>query len=127
MLGLMVSSGGFACRLMSVIWLLPGSTRVAQLAAKKTLDRLEKTLIVLTATSAIDILLERSLHALVGKLWLLVLRVRLLSDSELLERILWLLVLEPTFGTLESSNHLVISSSLRMLQRFPCFSICRHE
>ena len=76
---------------------------------------LEKTLSVLTSTSAVDILLESCLHALVDDLWLFVLRVRFLRDRKLLERAVRSLVLEIRLGTLESPNHLVVASCACML------------
>ena len=95
-LGLVISSGRIACRLRSGIWQLASSTRVAQLAKTITLDMLEKILIVNTFTSATNILLECSHHALARKLGLLVLRIRLFGHGELLERTIWLFVTKAT-------------------------------
>ena len=81
---------------------------MAKLAATVTLSMLEKTVSVLTSTSAINILFRSGLHMLVDDLWLLVPRVRLLRNRELLERAVRFLVLEARLETLESPNHLVL-------------------
>ena len=121
-LGLMVYSrrltGRLRCR-----WLLTSFTRVARLATTVTSNMLEKTLIILTSTSAVDILLESGLHMLVDDLRLLVLRVWLLGKRKLLGRAVRFLVLEATFGTLKSPYHLVVASSTSVLQRFSCSTI----
>ena len=89
------------------------------MATTVTLNMLEKSLSLVTSTSAIDILF----HMLVDDLWLLVPRVRLLRNRELLERAVRFLVLEASLGTLGSPNHLVVASGTRVLQCFSCFTI----
>ena len=84
---------------------------------------LVKTLIVLTSTSAIDILFESGLQLLADDPWLLVPRVRLLRNCNILERAVKSLVLEASLGTLESSDHLVVASYARVLQWLSSFAL----
>ena len=119
----MVSSRRLACRLRCR-WLLTNFTRMAHPATTAGLNVIEKALIVLTSTSAVDTLLGSGLHMLIDSLRLLVLRVWLLHNRELLQRTVRFLVLEATLGTLESPHQLVVASSTSVLQRLLCFTIC---
>ena len=75
-----------ATRLLLGGWHLTCFGRVAQLAATPTLNTLKKILLILATVAAVDVLLEGSSSAFIRRLWLLVLRIRLLGHGELLER-----------------------------------------
>ena len=83
-------------RLLWISWCRTCLGRVTQLAATPTLNTLKKILLILSAIAAVDVLLECSSSAFVRRLWLLVLRVRLLGHGELLERAMRLFVTKAT-------------------------------